>query len=189
MAENKDKVLIGARGWLHPGWQHNFYPDDLPQDWQLAYYANEFSMVVIREQEWMQIEDITALQQEGAEDFRFLVEWPELAATENLSVLVDRIGQLGSQCAGVIISAQQASQFGRWHSLLADTIPCYFEGTLKNETSRLIKLPSGTSLKELRTLLESALRLPDSPPVWLIVDGEPPDIELLRNAETLLGLL
>ena len=44
------RILIGASGWLHSGWQEQFYPEDLPQDWQLAYYGNEFPVVLIREQ-------------------------------------------------------------------------------------------------------------------------------------------
>lgn len=190
MAENVDNVLIGSRGWLHSGWQHNFYPDDLPQDWQLAYYSNEFSMVVIREQEWMQIEDMADLQKECPEDFQFLIEWPVLALTENLfGQFIDRIQQLGRQCAGVIIPAQQEPLLVRCRSCLPETIPCYFEGTLASETNGLIKVSDGTNLKELRGLLESAMRLSASSPVRVIVEGEPPEIELLRNAETLLGLL
>lgn len=190
MAENADNVLIGARGWRHPGWQNSFYPDDLPQDWQLTYYSNEFPMVVIREQEWMQIEDMTDLRKECTKGFQFLVEWPVLAVTENLSSqFIDRIQQLGSQCAGVIIPAQQEPLLAHCRSWLPETIPCYFEGALASETNGLINISAGTSLKELRLLLESALRLSVSSPVPVIVEGEPPDIELLRNAETLLGLL
>ncbi len=187
MAENTDKVLMGARGWLHPGWQDNFYPDDLPTDWQLAYYANEFPMVVIREQEWRQIDDMADLAKECRDDFQFLVEWPVSAATENVSDRIDKIRQLGRQCTGVIIQAgpTQAQQLTHCRSMLPDTIPCYSEG----ESDDIIKVPDGTSLKELRVVMESALLVSASSTAWVIIDGEPPDIELLRNAETLLGLL
>ncbi len=192
MTENADNVLIGARGWRHPGWQDSFYPDDLPQDWQLAYYSNEFSMVVIREHDWMQIDDMADLQKECAEGFRFLVEWPVLAAAESLSGHIDRIQQLGSHCAGVIIQAEQAhaqQQLGTCRSMLPETIPCYFDGYLQSETNSLIKVHTGTNLKELRRLMESALQVPASSPVRVIVEGEPPDIKLLRDTKTLLGLL
>jgi len=186
MAENTHKVLIGARGWQHPGWQGSFYPDDLPQSWRLAYYANEFSMVVIREQEWAQIEDMTVLREDCAPDFRFVVELAALAGGKISSSHINRIQQLDSQCAGLIIRADQTQQvFADCQSLFPETIPCYMEG----KKNSLIKVCADTSLKELRVLMETALRLPDSPPVLMIVEGEPPDIELLRNAETMLGLL
>ncbi len=188
MAENTYKVLIGACGWLHRGWQDSFYPDDLPQAWRLAYYANEFSMVVIREQEWAQIDDMAALRGACPQDFHFIVELPALAGGRISSSYINRIRQLGSQCAGVIIRADQnqASQvFADCQSLLPQTVPCFMEG----EKNSLIKVRSGTSLKELRVLMETALQLPGSSPVLLIVEGDPPDIELLRNAGILLELM
>ncbi len=188
MAENTYKVLVGARGWLHPGWQGSFYPDDLPQAWRLAYYANEFPMVVIREQEWMQIDDMAALREDCPQDFHFIVELPVLAGREGIAGYINRIRQLGSQCAGVIIRADQTQAlqvFADCQSLLPQTIPCYME----SKKNSLLKVRSGTSLKELRLLMETALQLPDSSPAPLIVEGDPPDIELLRNAVTLLELL
>jgi hypothetical protein len=38
-------VLVGASGWLHPAWRGRFYPDDLPEDWQLSYYNTRFQAV------------------------------------------------------------------------------------------------------------------------------------------------
>ncbi len=179
MAENLNQVLIGARGWLHPGWQGHFYPDDLPQDWQLTYYANEFSMVVIREQEWEQVENIATLRKDCAEDFRFVVELPVSLSEEKLSMHIERLRQLGKQCAGVIIHADQANVC----TLLPETIPCYIEG------NSLIKIQTGASLKELRALMERALQMQASSPVLFVVEGEPPDVELLRNAKIMFELL
>ena len=179
MAENMNQVLIGARGWLHPGWQGHFYPDDLPPDWQLAYYANEFSMVVIREQEWEQLENIATLREDCAEDFRFVVELPLSLSEEKLSTYIERLRQLGKQCAGVIVHADQASAC----TFLPAAIPRYIEG------SSLVKIQTGASLKALRALMERALQMQASSPVLFVVEGEPPDVELLRNAQIMFELL
>lgn len=40
-------MLIGARGWDHPAWVGEFYPDDLPPDWRLSYYANAFRALLV----------------------------------------------------------------------------------------------------------------------------------------------
>ncbi|HED34387.1 MAG TPA: hypothetical protein ENJ08_09265 [Gammaproteobacteria bacterium] len=45
-------IRLGACGWNYPHWQAGFYPDDLPQDWRLSYYANEFSAVLLPEKQW-----------------------------------------------------------------------------------------------------------------------------------------
>jgi hypothetical protein len=41
------ELLVTTRGWDHPGWQDSFYPDDLPEDWRLAYFANSFAAVLL----------------------------------------------------------------------------------------------------------------------------------------------
>ena len=51
-ASFENSIRVGAFGWHHPHWQGIFYPDDLPDDWRLSYYANEFSTVLIAEDEW-----------------------------------------------------------------------------------------------------------------------------------------
>ena len=40
-------TLIGAEAWQVPRWEQEYYPDDLPEEWQLSYYANEFSTTLI----------------------------------------------------------------------------------------------------------------------------------------------
>lgn len=45
-------LILGARGWEHTGWDGTFYPADLPPEWRLAYYANEFHTVLVPEAHW-----------------------------------------------------------------------------------------------------------------------------------------
>jgi len=54
---NRDySILIGANGWMHPEWETTYYPDDLPQDWLLGYYSNDFPVVMVTEKEWQSSE-------------------------------------------------------------------------------------------------------------------------------------
>ena len=50
-------IRVGTCGWDQLHWQGSFFPDDLPDDWRLSYYANEFSTVLVPEDEW-QAEDV-----------------------------------------------------------------------------------------------------------------------------------
>ena len=43
---------IGAYGWKHENWSGGFYPDDLPQDWQLTYSSNAFNCVLVPVEYW-----------------------------------------------------------------------------------------------------------------------------------------
>ncbi len=177
MAENLNKVLLGARGWQHAGWAGTFYPEDLPQDWQLNYYANEFSVLVISEQKWVLLEDVSSLTEECGVDFRFVPELPQCENEAEWEAQIARLQQLGEYAGGVIIHSGENHYIGA-----AEMIPVFSE---TDET--LIKIPAACSLKVLRSLLEAAMQSPMA--TLLQVEGEPPDIELLRNAQILLELL
>ncbi len=46
------RVRIATIGWDFPSWAESYYPEDIPDDWKLAFYANDFSAVVLPEQLW-----------------------------------------------------------------------------------------------------------------------------------------
>ena len=52
MTKTHTEIIVAARGWSHPNWDGNFYPEDLPEDWQLSYYSNEFRAVMVPESVW-----------------------------------------------------------------------------------------------------------------------------------------
>ncbi|VAW61030.1 hypothetical protein MNBD_GAMMA09-460 [hydrothermal vent metagenome] len=69
---NSPGILLGACGWNHAHWLGDFYPHDLPQDWYLSYYANEFSAVLLPENQWQN--NLMALEEwafDVSESFRF----------------------------------------------------------------------------------------------------------------------
>jgi len=45
-------IRVGAYDWDHAHWLGSFFPDDLPEDWRLSYYANEFTSVLVPEFKW-----------------------------------------------------------------------------------------------------------------------------------------
>ena len=71
-------MQIGAFGWDHDEWQGPFYPQDLPRDWRLAYYAGEFSAVIVPVAEWVALtpERAEEWRQDTSETFRFYLELP-----------------------------------------------------------------------------------------------------------------
>ena len=68
-------LRVGTCGWDLPHWQNSFYPDDLPQDWRLAYYANEFSAVLVPASIW-QAEQVNLEDwaDEVGQGFRFYLQ-------------------------------------------------------------------------------------------------------------------
>jgi hypothetical protein len=60
-------------GWELPGWDRDFYPDDLPVDWRLAYFANEFPAAMVSRERWVAAGEasLVSWSQDVPEDFRF----------------------------------------------------------------------------------------------------------------------
>ena len=90
------RLRFGTVDWRQPG----YYPDDLPRDWQLGYYANELSAVLLPVAGWRDVaQDQLA---EWAEDvhpgFRFYLladaGVPIEAQLARATALGDRLGAL-----------------------------------------------------------------------------------------------
>lgn len=69
---------LGSWGWDWDAWELSFYPPDLPEDWRLGFYANEFSLGVIPGEQAMQLKAWTLREWDRSLDssFGFLVEVP-----------------------------------------------------------------------------------------------------------------
>ena len=99
MTNTHCEIIVTARGWSYPSWHGTFYPDDLPEDWQLSYYGNEFSAVVVPASEWVGIDpvEIERWVEDVPEGFLFyleiedpLTDWEQTAKI--LKPLGDQLG-------------------------------------------------------------------------------------------------
>ena len=90
---------VAARGWRHPAWRDDYYPEDLPEDWQLSYYSNEFRAVVVPADYWPTVDEaeIERWLEDTGEEFQFFLEvadlrtgWMDFASL--LSPLAEQIG-------------------------------------------------------------------------------------------------
>jgi len=100
-----DKAIsVGACDWQHSQWQGNFYPDDLPEDWQLSYYANEYSTVLVPQARWQAEEaDFEQWAEDVTEGFRFYFLTDDPAADESQIKK-----QLGDTFAGFVTTKGNA---------------------------------------------------------------------------------
>jgi len=91
-------IRVGACGWDQTHWQGSFFPDDLPDDWRLSYYANEFSTVLVPEYEWKAADvDFEQWAEDVPDDFRFYF----LASSLSIDDSVIK-GELGNKFAGFV---------------------------------------------------------------------------------------
>lgn len=74
-----DLVLeIVTRGWDLPGWADDFYPLDLPPEWRLTYFSNEFPAVLVPASVWRGADagQLRAWVDDVNSGFRFYLELP-----------------------------------------------------------------------------------------------------------------
>ncbi|HET9701889.1 MAG TPA: hypothetical protein VFP70_13285 [Burkholderiales bacterium] len=85
----------GATGWDHAHWVGPFYPDALPAEWRLSYYAHFFGCVLVPAAIWR---GSAAAAASWAADtpagFRFLLQGGEGAS--------EVAAALGERCAGIL---------------------------------------------------------------------------------------
>ncbi len=103
-------LQVGAYGWLHQSWQGSFYPDDLPQEWYLDFYSNEFNTVMIPADYWQAGTgyDCTAWLQGIHDDFRFYVEFPAALSgnKRELALFEQQLRCLQGVLSGVVVTQQ-----------------------------------------------------------------------------------
>lgn len=68
-------VYLGAVGWGHGAWQGDFYPEDMPEDWQLSFYNTQFRCVYLPFEQWRNAadEEVSGWLHDTREGFRFVL--------------------------------------------------------------------------------------------------------------------
>jgi hypothetical protein len=100
------RIEVGAIGWKHTLWREDFYPDELPEEWELSYYANEFRCVLVPHADWFDLDKdgIAQWYEDVHEVFSFIAEYiPGTDAELNALPVLERIGVLGDRLHGIVI--------------------------------------------------------------------------------------
>jgi len=98
-------IRVGACGWGHEHWLDTFYPDDLPEDWRLNYYANEFSTVLVEEEKWRSnLGKLDEWADAVSEGFLFYLK----STLDKPPELIQIKQQLGSHFAGIVGEASSS---------------------------------------------------------------------------------
>jgi hypothetical protein len=202
MAEQRSVFHILPVGWDHPGWVGGFYPEDLPREWRLSYFSNEFPGVMISQQVWcVNDEDkLNAWHDDVGERFRFY-----LALNQPLDVqhCMQAIRCLTGNFGGFVVDVSVWDDFSLRTDLKALGANCYLlfsKGmTVCNtdhrllEQSRIALLLSTDDLLDLgsqrRFLEQLAGQIVPTSEIMVFLDGDPPAIHKLREFITLAQLL
>ncbi len=71
-------AYLGAVDWRHDAWLGGFYPEDLPEDWLLAFYNTQYHTVFLPYAHWATAsgEELGLWREETQPGFRFVLEAP-----------------------------------------------------------------------------------------------------------------
>lgn len=87
-------ILISPRGWCDLADAEAFYPDDLPPDWRLTYFANLFPAALLPYTDWAAADAATLSDwaHEVNARFRFVLEAPPASAAADPGAAEQRLG-------------------------------------------------------------------------------------------------
>ncbi len=178
---------MAAYGWDHP-WP-GLYPDDLPPEWRLDYYSNQFRALLVPYRDWSGADD--AQWQVWAEElpagFRLFWELPgsDLAT---LTRLEQHCSELRGRCGGIVLVGEGTP------AVLPTQLPwVHFAGapgSYRGEGMGLLWLESCPPLRQLREEFEALLTgQPAAASVLVVISGAIPDSHCLEQATILADML
>ncbi|MCK4743054.1 MAG: hypothetical protein KAT25_04480 [Sulfuriflexus sp.] len=189
-------VVVGSRGWLHEQWSESYYPEDIPDEWRLGFYANEFNTLLVPWAQWN--ESIEALEEgleDADDDFHLYLELPDTQQSlpKHWHVIADQV-------KGLVCTQGDASQWVE----IAENIGVPLLVEMQNESvfigyapygeaSASIELAmiDGTKIDDLvlmREQIEQALQLADSRLDFIFTDTAPA-LDAMRNTVMIAELL
>lgn len=219
-------LYIGTCGWQFPQWNDSYYPEGLPEEWRLAYYGNEYPIVLVPAAYWAQGRaEVASWLDETDDRPEFICEWSLALAAQGPDTALEFIGMLGERVDGILLpltempgEAQLATintlaesypvcldwpnaeptqlQSVLAHPLIGQRVSVCWHGEaehiadLAHGPLALARIASeGQTPRSLRTTLETLLENAGERKAVLLFDGQPPDLEIVDQAEVILNLL
>jgi len=223
---NERAIYIGACGWQYPQWNDSYYPEGLPQEWQLAFYGNEYPVVLIPAAYWAQGRAaVDSWLEETESRPQFICEWSFAAESQGQDAALELIGMLGERVDGILLRLTEMPDDTQLETIgtLAASYPVCLDWPNAEPTqlqtllaqprisgrvsvcwhgddrrvSDLAQGPlvlarvttEGQTPRSLRTLLDTLLANAGERQAVLLFDGQPPDLEIVDQAEVILNLL
>lgn len=228
MSVETHRVLMGTCGWNHQAWLNDFYSEDLPEDWQLGFYSNEFPVVYVPAADWLDVTDLSEWTEDVSDSFRFILEIPGEVLNDELrfSAALEKVKTLDGFCLGLVFQltpgiCNDTDLFQQRVDLAQAIAPVCVEMrgiTLTDELNNILLKQNvsevwdgksdekesfkrgslaishisgdGLDMASLRKVIEHCLSVSSEDCISVFcLDGAPPSLEMLRNADIILNLL
>jgi hypothetical protein len=124
------RIALGAWDWRHPAWEGRFYAEDLPREWYLTFYSNEFDAVGLSASAWLNVElaELAQWVEDTHANFRFHLVMPAfvLNAEDNmLANISERLSILQPRLGSLLMSAASETCLSLLSMIVAEDTPIY----------------------------------------------------------------
>jgi hypothetical protein len=179
------RVDVGAWDWQSPTWREEYYPEELPQEWRAAYYANEFRCAGLPAAAWSAAQ-LKAWREDLPEHFALWLECgpAQLADPE----VVPALAALGSRLAGVWLGEAADPAALRAAGIRVIEAPWDARRRMGEAAAGLYRADTELDLRAAREVLEAFAAVPGPQCRQLLVAGSPAQLSRLRELGELLGL-
>lgn len=171
---------VAAYGWEGEAWSSS-YPDDLPAEWRLEYYANQYTSVVVPHRQWQQQEDneLTLWLEETPESFRLY--W-EVATPEDARRLQRLYASCpdGGQPGGWLLLSGAGFEPSLLDDLteLAPVSHCREAGLCHSKQLEVLAVAPGEALRPLRQRIDSLVEEGCGALLLLVMPSQTADVDL-----------
>ncbi len=150
MSQRDYRILIGTAGWQHSEWGNEvFYPEDLPEDWFLSFYSNEFPVVVVPESQWAYVSEAEQMMDEIIEQatvgFKCIFEL-DLMAQKNIPIRLEYLAKVDGFLGGLLVRVN--SDFVNDNKLCEQLV------SLNNDFNICLDVDGEVELSDLATFCE-----------------------------------
>lgn len=172
--------IIGGVGWLHENWVGAYYPEDMPEEWRLSFYVNDFNGVLLNDSDIESLFSNDTWQQDIETDFVVVVRQNTQAINEILEQLVSLVTSDAyiATNEGQLLD-NKGQSVGRWANSSQQTSHC----------SLLIfddYVP--IDLKKTRKQLES-MDATEQGHYLIFCQHQKGDVEMMQNIKTMTELM
>ncbi|MBJ6611296.1 MAG: hypothetical protein JG718_13115 [Candidatus Thiothrix moscowensis] len=189
---------LAAYGWSPADWQRLFYPEDLPQEWRISYYANEFASVLLPVSVWDELPARQAVlwMAEVRPEFRFFAEiTPALLRADHWSQVQEAIEKhLFQQVQGLWVTVDAVTALpNEWQGQFALHVQQAGELLAVPSVSAgvhcgLLRTTEPLSPQILRQVFEQLKTTAAYPDVLLFLDTPWRTVEQIRLMQQLYGI-
>jgi hypothetical protein len=123
-------IALGAWDWRHTEWNGRFYADDLPEEWRLTFYSNEFDAVGLYAAGWVTapISEMEQWVEDTHEGFRFHLVMPSMVLKGDEDVfagIAERLALLQPRLGSILLSVASDTCISLLNLMVPENVPRY----------------------------------------------------------------